>query len=165
MVLLSAFAHWRHLHLSLRLWPKVVRKVHCATDLRMFQMSILVPFFPWMESSCSCSSDSLWKREYFRMALRLASESSVTTSVCEMGVKGHALTDANVRLRVCMHRVQNMQNKSMHLIFSLELHTEKCLTSRILGWEIRSGLYELKDIGLLVEGGDGHDHGLSFNSL
>lgn len=59
------------------------------------------------------------------MALRLASESSVTTSVCEMGVKGHALTDMNVRL-VCMHRVQNMQNKSTHLIFSLELHTEKC---------------------------------------
>lgn len=51
--------------------------------LRMFQMSILVPFLPGMESSCSWSSDSDLKRECVRMALRLASESSVITKDCE----------------------------------------------------------------------------------
>lgn len=77
-------------------------------------MSILVPFLPWMESNCSCNSSSLWKREYFRIALRLASESSVTTSVCEAGVKGNVLSHWDIRLQSICIESMYMHAKQIH---------------------------------------------------
>lgn len=77
-------------------------------------MSILVPFLPWMESNCSCNSETLWKREYFRMALRLASESSVTTRACDAGVKGNVLSHWDIRLQSICIDCMHMHAKQIH---------------------------------------------------
>lgn len=52
------------------------------SDLRMFQINILVPFLEEMELKCACICSWEEMMECWRMAARLASESSVTTSDC-----------------------------------------------------------------------------------
>lgn len=52
----------------------------CDSNLRMFQIKILVPFLERIESKCACICSWELVMECWRMAARLASESSVTTS-------------------------------------------------------------------------------------
>lgn len=54
----------------------------CGSDLRMFQINILVPFLEGMESKCECICSRDLTIEWSRTAVRLACESSVTTNNC-----------------------------------------------------------------------------------
>lgn len=56
-------------------------------DLRMFQINILVPFLEGMESKCACICSREVTMEFWRMAARLASESSVVTTDCNTGLR------------------------------------------------------------------------------
>ena len=60
------------------------------SDLRIFQINILVPFLERMESKCACNCSWEVMMECWRMAARLASESSVTTRDRNTGLRsGH----------------------------------------------------------------------------
>lgn len=57
------------------------------SNLRMFQINILVPFLEGMESKCACICSKDVMMEFCRMAAKLAFESSVTTRDCNTELK------------------------------------------------------------------------------